>query len=149
MKTVGHSVFTIVIRDGTVLFVKHGESSQNPTGTYGLPGGKVRTPESPTDAATREVFEETGLQVKPTDLIPLGTRSVEIETKRGREPWTVSLYLCKRFRGRIRRKEAREKPVWLNIADVLAGKYKMPQMSSTYLSLILNTLRRYTCLAQI
>lgn len=143
MKTVGHSVFTIVISEGMVLFVRHTERSQNPTGTYGFPGGKVRTSESPADAAVREVFEETGLRIRPSDLVPLGTHSVQIETKSGREPWTASLYLCKKFRGKVRREEDREEPVWLSIVDVLAGKYKMPQMSSTYLSLILKTLRKY------
>lgn len=142
MKTVGHSVFTIVIKDGTVLFVRHTERSQNPSGTYGLPGGKVRTSESPADAATREVFEETGLRIKQSDLVPLGTHSVEIETKSGREPWTASLYLCKKFHGQIRRGDG-EEPVWLSIVDVLAGIYKMPQMSSSYLSLIQKTLRKY------
>ena len=144
MKTVGHSVFTIVVKKGMVLFVKHTETSQNPTGTYGLPGGKIRTSESPMGAAARETLEETGLRLRSSDLIPLGTYPVEIETKRGREPWTASLYLCEKFRGRIRTSEGREEPVWLNIVDVLAGKYKMPQMSSTYLSLILKTLRKYT-----
>ncbi len=139
-KTVGHAAFTIIIKEGMVLFVRHAEKSQNPTGTYGLPGGRIRSFESPIEAAAREVFEETGLRAIPSNLTSLGTHSVDIETKRGIEAWTVTLHLCRKFQGQIQAREEKEEPVWLSISDVLAGKYKLPQMSNAYLSLILDTL---------
>lgn len=36
---------------------------------YGIPGGKLENGESPAEGAARELYEETGLQVRPRDLI--------------------------------------------------------------------------------
>ena len=36
---------------------------------WGLPGGKIRNAESPVHAVTRDVREETGLEIEPTGLI--------------------------------------------------------------------------------
>ncbi|MDE5860361.1 MAG: NUDIX hydrolase [Oscillospiraceae bacterium] len=62
----GKSVAGAVIRDGRVLLVRH---------TYGagkgrliIPGGYVKIGESPQDAVVREVFEETGVTVRPDKL---------------------------------------------------------------------------------
>lgn len=142
MKTQDYAVFTIVMKNDEVLFVKHMEDSRNPLGTYGLPGGKIEPYESPGEAATREVFEETGLSVQLSDLIECGKYSVDIETKRSVEPWNVDLYLCKNFVGTIKKKTEAEEPTWLKINDVLGGKYKMPKMSSGYLSVILDILKK-------
>jgi 8-oxo-dGTP diphosphatase len=36
---------------------------------WGLPGGKIRDAESPVHAVTRDVREETGMEIEPIDLI--------------------------------------------------------------------------------
>lgn len=41
---------------------------------FGFPGGKVEKNEHPQKAASRELFEETGLIIDPEDLIFLGKR---------------------------------------------------------------------------
>jgi len=87
------------------------------------------------------VFQETGLSIEPSSLVELGTRSKDIETKRGMENWTGVLYLCKEFQGKIQRTEKAEEPIWVKITDVLEDKYRMPRMSSDYLSFIMVTLR--------
>ncbi len=63
----GQSVTGVVIRDGKVLLARH---------TYGggagmliVPGGYVEFGETPQDALVREYQEETGVVVKPMDLI--------------------------------------------------------------------------------
>ncbi|HEY3008952.1 MAG TPA: NUDIX hydrolase [Micromonosporaceae bacterium] len=38
---------------------------------WGLPGGKVRLGESPLHAATRDIFEETGMEIEMVDLVGL------------------------------------------------------------------------------
>ena len=50
----------IIIQDGLIL----GVSRKNDSTKFGLPGGKLEPHELPKDAAVRETFEETGLQVK-------------------------------------------------------------------------------------
>lgn len=65
----GQSVTGIVIRQGRVLLARH---------TYGagkgmliVPGGYVKTGESPQDALKREFLEETGIVVEPREIIAL------------------------------------------------------------------------------
>lgn len=53
----------IVNEDNCVLFV-----SRKDNGLWGLPAGSIELKESPKTAAIREVKEETGLTVDPSDL---------------------------------------------------------------------------------
>lgn len=50
--------------DGDLLLMKRAGS-----GTWCLPGGALKTTESPEEAVVREVREETGLTVEPVELI--------------------------------------------------------------------------------
>jgi 8-oxo-dGTP diphosphatase len=54
-------------RDGTYLILKRNEEPF--AGEWDLPGGFVEMGESPADAVVREVAEETGLRVTPTEII--------------------------------------------------------------------------------
>lgn len=63
----GQSAAGVVLRDGKVLLARH---------TYGkgagkliIPGGYVNFGETPQDALVREYLEETGVTVKPKDII--------------------------------------------------------------------------------
>lgn len=63
----GQSVTGVVIKDGKVLLARH---------TYGggagkliVPGGYVEYGETPQDALVREYLEETGVKVKPGNII--------------------------------------------------------------------------------
>lgn len=55
-----------IVRDGrgSILLVQ-----QNDSGAWSTPGGAVEMQETPADAVVREVWEETGLLVRPTRLI--------------------------------------------------------------------------------
>lgn len=61
----------VIITDGELLLMGH------ITGNLGwdLPKGQVDPGESFLQAAVRELGEETGIQVQPTQLIPLGTHT--------------------------------------------------------------------------
>lgn len=54
-------------RDGEYLILKRNEEPF--AGEWDLPGGFVEMGESPADAVVREVAEETGLAVSPTEII--------------------------------------------------------------------------------
>ena len=61
------SVGVIVLRENSILLVRH---------TYGAaegkllnPGGMIQQGELPTDAARREVFEETGVVINPVGML--------------------------------------------------------------------------------
>jgi ADP-ribose pyrophosphatase YjhB (NUDIX family) len=59
----------IIEENGRFLLVSHGEGPAE--GFYSLPGGKAEYGESLTEAACREVQEETGLVVAVKDLVGL------------------------------------------------------------------------------
>lgn len=54
-------VYTAVIREGDILMVRHVHDGDD---YWTLPGGKVEAGESLVEAASREVFEETGISVR-------------------------------------------------------------------------------------
>lgn len=57
-------VSTVVIRNNQLLIVQEGKPSNQ--GKWNIPSGRVEESEKVTDAAVREVFEETGYQIKLT-----------------------------------------------------------------------------------
>jgi 8-oxo-dGTP diphosphatase len=61
------AVGAIVVRDGALLMVRRGREPG--LGSWSLPGGRVEHGEYLHDALTREVKEETGLDVTPHALV--------------------------------------------------------------------------------
>ena len=99
---------SVVIEDkGRFLLVKQGKS-------YAFPGGFMRWREHPTQTARREVYEETGLQVKICDLIGYHSADSTGITRMS------TLILV--FRGEVVGGELRSsiegQPVWLDEAEV-------------------------------
>lgn len=60
------TVGVCILHDNTVLLVKHAR-----LGKWLLPGGHVEPGEMPSDAAVREVREETSLEIKFSDYGPV------------------------------------------------------------------------------
>lgn len=58
----------IIEADGQILLVK----SWLGTGRWDLPGGGLKLKEATRDGAVREVFEETGIELKPNSLSSMG-----------------------------------------------------------------------------
>jgi 8-oxo-dGTP diphosphatase len=58
-----------IVRDdrGRLLMVRRGHAPS--AGTWSVPGGRVEPGESDADAVAREVREETGLEVRPNELV--------------------------------------------------------------------------------
>lgn len=62
-----HTVGTLIEYKGKILIL-HRLDNIPQGGTWGLPAGKVEKGESNIETAVREIFEETGLQVKEEHL---------------------------------------------------------------------------------
>ena len=69
-KKIGHDLIVLpsvsichIDEQNRVLLMKFGDTDQ-----WGLPGGAVEPNEQPTTAAVREMWEETGLHVKLTEV---------------------------------------------------------------------------------
>lgn len=59
----------IIAKDNKLLMVQ--EASQDCYGLWTFPAGHLDEPEKITDAAIREVYEETGCKVKLTGVLPI------------------------------------------------------------------------------
>jgi len=67
-------VGAVIILDGRVLLAKRG--AEPGYGTWSLPGGMVELGETLRDAVTREVREETGLEVEPGPVVEVLDRII-------------------------------------------------------------------------
>jgi len=73
-----------LVRDGDRVLLSRFAGSGGLGGVWSAPGGGVEFGESPAEAVVREVYEETGLHVRVTDL--LDVTSVVHEFERGGRP---------------------------------------------------------------
>ena len=79
-------------------------------------GGKIEPKETPAQAAVREVAEETGVEIRTQDLIPVGDIRFLFPASREMEHH-VFLFLTRRWKGEP--KETEEiRPTWVPIAAI-------------------------------
>ena len=83
-----------------VLLVERG--GQPLKGYWSLPGGLIETGERVEDALRREVFEETGLRVKPLRLFGVYERIMPDAEGRTEYHYLLIDYVCKVSGGKIR-----------------------------------------------
>lgn len=69
----------VIMRDNKILMVK--EAKKKCYGQWNYPAGHVDEFEKITDAAIREVFEETGCKVKLKGVLPIVSLDLEKETR--------------------------------------------------------------------
>ncbi|HOX29959.1 MAG TPA: NUDIX hydrolase [Candidatus Paceibacterota bacterium] len=108
----------LVIKNGTVLLVKHGKSAGHLDGKYGLPAGRIEKGEDIKEAVYRELKEETGLAADPDSLILLpGVWFADIERKSGTEQFSLKVFLVDKVEGWLSG-SAETVPEWINIEDL-------------------------------
>ena len=84
----------VIVKNNKILMVK--EAKKKCYGQWSFPGGHVEENELITDAAIREVYEETGCKVKLTGVLPISTvylKEKEKSTKKRRSFSSKVLYL--------------------------------------------------------
>lgn len=116
-------VFTVgvlIIKDGKVLLVRHGESAGHLTGVYGLPAGRLNKDEDEKVAAMRELTEETGLLTTPDDLTeyPNDIYTADIKRKDGKTyTFQIKVFVAKTFIGLLKHSEETT-PEWIEIGKL-------------------------------
>jgi ADP-ribose pyrophosphatase YjhB (NUDIX family) len=85
-------VGAVVVEQGRVLLVQRG--TEPAKGQWSIPGGLIDVGESLREAVAREVLEETGLVVKPIELIELLDR-IHRDGDRVRFHYVIADYLCR------------------------------------------------------
>ncbi len=91
----------IILKEGRVLLGKRhdnpdkADSELHGEGTWTMPGGKMEFGEDFEEAATREVFEETGIRIEKEDL-----ELVSIGNDKVPDAHFVTIgFLCKNYKG--------------------------------------------------
>jgi len=107
-------VGAIVVNEGRVLLVRRGHEPLK--GQWSLPGGLLEVGESLEAGVTREVAEETGLQVKPVQLIELLDR-IHREGERVRYHYVIADYLCRVAGGELRAASDAAEARWTERAE--------------------------------
>ena len=98
------TVGIVVLKDKSVLLVKHGEKAGHITGSYGTPGGRIDQGETPVQAAKRELEEESGLFVREEDLTELPKKYDADLARKDGSILSVhhTMFVCNKFDGALR-----------------------------------------------
>jgi len=128
-----------VIHEGRVLLIKRGKEPLK--GRWLVPGGTVELGETLEDAIVREVREETGLEVRPREVVLVFDR---IEHREGRVAYHYVIvdYLCDYVAGVPRAATDAEDVAFVGQAELSA--YDLPEKA---LEVVLDGFRRVDRLA--
>ena len=100
---VGHNLILVpcaagIVRDDDGRVLLHRRSD---TGTWGVPGGSLDPDEQPAQACAREVYEETGLIVRPTTLLAVETHPMTSYPNGDLVQAVASVFACEVIGGRL------------------------------------------------
>jgi 8-oxo-dGTP diphosphatase len=114
MSTFGVATKAIIKnKDGKYLvLMKSSKEDINPN-TYDIPGGRMSFGEKPEESITREVFEETGLKIKPLKVFEAWTF-----TKDDFQLFGVN-YLCELTEGEVRLSEEHDNFGWYSYDEIM------------------------------
>ena len=90
-------VGAIVVDKGRVLLVKRGHAPLR--GEWSIPGGLLELGETLRQAAEREAWEETGVEVEATDLLGVFERILLDRKKRTQYHYVLVDFLCRKTGG--------------------------------------------------
>jgi len=127
-------VGAVVVHEGRVLLIRRGQEPLR--GRWLVPGGTVEWGETLADALVREVQEETGLTVRPREVVAVLDR-IHQETGEVLYHYVIVDYLCEWVSGTLRAGSDAEDAVLVPVAELPA--YDVPDQA---LEVIVEGLRR-------
>ncbi|MFZ0746566.1 MAG: NUDIX hydrolase [Terracidiphilus sp.] len=104
------AVGALIVENGRVLLVRRGHEPLK--GHWSLPGGLLEVGESLHAGVVREVREETGLIVEPTELIELLDR-IHRDGERVRYHYVIADYLCRVVGGALKAASDADEVRWV------------------------------------
>lgn len=114
----------VVVHDGRVLLIQRGKEPMR--GRWTVPGGTVELGESLQDAVVREVLEETGIHVRPRDVMLVFDR---IERRDGdvQYHYVIVDYRCDYVSGEVKAQSDAQDAAWVAEGDL--GVYDLPDVA--------------------
>lgn len=85
-------VAAVVVRGPDVLLIRRGREPM--LGSWSLPGGVLEVGETTAEGVVREVWEETGVRVRPVEMIATLDRIVRDDAGRVRFHYVLIEWLC-------------------------------------------------------
>jgi 8-oxo-dGTP diphosphatase len=85
-------VAAVVIRGEDILLIRRGREPM--LGAWSLPGGLLEVGETTADGVVREVLEETGVRVRPVEIVATLDRIVRDDAGRVRFHYVLVEWLC-------------------------------------------------------
>lgn len=82
----------VVVRGGDVLLIRRGREPM--LGAWSLPGGLLEVGETTAEGVVREVLEETGVRVRPLEIVATLDRIVRDDAGRVRYHYVLVEWLC-------------------------------------------------------
>ena len=109
-------VGAIVIERGRVVLVKRGHAPL--AGEWSIPGGALEVGETLREAVVREVLEETGIAVEPSELLGVYDRVLRDTDGRTLYHYVLIDFLCRRLDGEPRASGDAEEARWFTKHEV-------------------------------
>jgi mutator protein MutT len=134
-------VGAVVVHDGRVLLIRRGKEPMR--GRWLVPGGTVEWGEPLQEALVREVEEETGLTVRPREIVAVLDR-IHRNADEVAHHFVIVDYLCDWVSGTLRAGSDAEEAALVAVADLPA--YDIPEAA---LEVVVEGLRRCGILARI
>ena len=119
-------VGAVVVLFGRVLLIRRG--SEPMKGCWSLPGGLVELGEMLPQAVVREVWEETGLEVEPVELIELLDR-IYREDELVRYHYVIADYLCRVLGGAVQAASDAEAARWAEPDEWQSGEIELDEVT--------------------
>ena len=115
----------VVIRDDRVLLIRRGTEPLK--GEWSIPGGMLELGESLIEGVKREVLEETGLRVRPLEVVAILDR-IQKYAKRVRYHYVIIDYVCRPAGGRLKAGSDVLDARWVQRKDL--PEYKITPMAA-------------------
>jgi 8-oxo-dGTP diphosphatase len=81
LKSTRIAAYGLIVQDTRILLCRISSHLPSDAGFWTLPGGGIDFGEDPIDAVVREVYEETGLTVRPLDIAGIDSLFLEEEER--------------------------------------------------------------------
>ena len=130
-------VGALILRKDSILLVERGR--QPLKGFWSLPGGVLELGEQLGAAIVREVEEETGLEVKPVNVVEIFERIMRDKEGKPEYHYVLVDYFCKVVGGELKAGDDSSKAEWVKRKDLAALK-----LTEGTLPVIERTFERYT-----